>query len=108
MSFQIRLSIQAESDLRSIYDYIAFELQSPMNALGQINRLEKHIGWLADFPESHPLYDKEPWKSRGLRVLYVDKYIVFYILATAKQEVTVIRIMYGRRDVDKQLHRYSE
>ena len=34
MTFEIEVSNQAETDLRGIYEYIAFELQAPENADG--------------------------------------------------------------------------
>lgn len=51
---------QANSNLRNIYEYIAFELQSPENAIGQLNRLEKMILSLEEMPERFRRYDKEP------------------------------------------------
>lgn len=38
MIFEIEISNQADADLRNIYEYIAFELQSPENAAGQLDR----------------------------------------------------------------------
>ena len=35
----------------------------------------------------------------------VDNYLVFYIPQTEEKTVTVIRVMYGRRDIDAQLKR---
>ena len=32
MNYEVELSEQADSDLRGIFEYIAFELQSPENA----------------------------------------------------------------------------
>ena len=58
--------------MRGIFEYIAFELQSPKNASGQLNRLEEQILSLDTMPECYRKYEKEPWKSRGLRVLAVD------------------------------------
>ena len=49
------------------------------------------------------LYDKEPWKERNLRIMSVDNYLVFYIPQNEEKTVTVIRVMYGRRDIDAQL-----
>ena len=43
MIFNVVTSIQAEEDLRGIFEYIAFELLSPENATGQLERLEKQI-----------------------------------------------------------------
>lgn len=34
MIFTVEITEQADSDLRAIYEYIAFELQSPENASG--------------------------------------------------------------------------
>ena len=43
MIYEIEVSKQADSDLRGIFEYIAFELQSPENASGQLDRLEEQI-----------------------------------------------------------------
>ena len=43
MIYEVEISEQADSDLRGIFEYIAFELQSPENASGQLDRLEKQI-----------------------------------------------------------------
>ena len=68
---------QADTDLRGIFEYIAFELLSPENAIGQLDRLEDAIGKLDHMPEKYRRYDKEPWRRRGLRVFPVDNYLVF-------------------------------
>ena len=104
MKYKIEISEQADKDLRNIYEYIAFELQDPENASGQIDRLEKHILSLDSMPEKYRIYDKEPWKSRGLHILPVDNYVVLYIPDTDTKVVTILRIMYSGRDIDKQLY----
>lgn len=38
MIFTVELTEQAENDLRSIYEYISHDLQSPENAEGQLGR----------------------------------------------------------------------
>lgn len=62
---------------------------------------------LEEFPEKFRHYEKEPWRSRGLRVMPVDNYLVFYIPDQDTGIVTVIRIMYAGRDVDSQLKGYT-
>ena len=108
MSFKIKITEQAEKDLRGIFEYIAFELKSVQNASGQLDRLEKNIMGLNSMPERFRAYDKEPWLSRGLRVMPVDNYIVFYIPNCETETVTVIRVMYGGRDVDSQLKKNTK
>ena len=85
MIYEVEVSEQADSDLRGIFEYIAFELQSPENASGQLERLEEQILSLDTMPERNRKYEKEPWKSRGLRVLPVDNYVVLYIPDSVKR-----------------------
>ncbi len=79
MIYEVEVSKQADSDLREIFENIAFELQSPGNAIGQLDRLEEQILSLDTMPECYRKYENEPWKSRGLRVLPVDNYVILYI-----------------------------
>ena len=104
MIYSVKISKQAENDLRSIYEYIAFELQSLQNAQGQIGRLESNILKLKEMPERFSVFEKEPWKSRNLRVMPVDNYLVFYILDKLTKTVNILRVMYGGRDTEKQLN----
>lgn len=108
MIYEVEVSEQADGDLRGIFEYIAFELQSPENANGQLDRLEKQIISLDTMPERYRKYEKEPWKSRGLRVLPVDNYVVFYISDSDKRLVTVLRVMYAGRDIDNQLNFHTK
>ena len=105
--FDVQISEQADNDLREIFEYLAFELLAPENAAGQLNRLEEAISTLGHMPEKYRTYEREPWRSRGLRVLPVDHYLVFYIPDHKAKLVTVIRVMYGGRDIDKELKRYA-
>ena len=107
MIYEVTITDQADADLRGIYEYIAFELLSSDNAAGQLDRLEEHIIGLEEFPEKFRPYEKEPWYSRGLRVMPVDNYLVFYILDKDAGIVTVIRVMYAGRDVDHQLNSHT-
>lgn len=107
MTFDVQISEQAEMDLRSIFEYIAFELQSPESAARQLERLEGAISELDHMPEKYRRYEREPWRSRGLRVFPVDNYLVFYISNMKTEVVTVIRVLYGGRDVDKELERHT-
>ena len=103
MSYEVTLTPEAKHDLREIYRYIAVELQSEKNANGQLNRLEENILKLDEMPERFRIYDREPWRSRNLRVMPVDHYLVFYIPDHQSQIVTVVRVMYGGRDIEAQL-----
>ena len=40
MIYTVEITDQADNDIRNIYEYIAYELQSPENASGQLDRIE--------------------------------------------------------------------
>ena len=102
MTYQINITDQANQDLRNIFEYIAFELQEPKIAIGQLNRLEKEIYSLDQMPERYRVYDREPWRSRNLHIMPVDNYLVFYIPKTDDKTVYITRVFYGRMDIDNQ------
>ena len=96
IKYSVELMPEAIDDLQAIYDYIAYVLKSEINASAQLDRLETEILKLDYLPEGFKLYDKEPWRSRGLRMLPVDNYIVFYIVDSETKIVHVLRVMYGK------------
>ena len=104
MIFHVAYSAEARQDLRDIYEYIACELLVPETAAGQTERIMKAIRSLEQMPMRHRLYEEEPWHSQGLRVLPADNYLVFQLPDENSATVNIIRIMYGGRDIDKQLN----
>ena len=108
MIYEVEVSEQADSDLRGIFEYIAFELQALENASGQLERLEEQILSLDTIPERYRKYEKEPWETRGLRVLPVDNYVILYIPDSDKKVVTILRVMYAGRDIDNQLNLHTK
>ena len=107
MNYSVEISEQASADLRGIFEYIAFELQSLQNATAQLSRLEKSILSLDHMPERFRRYSEEPWLNRGLRIMPVDNYCVFYIPDVDKKTVKVIRVMYGGRNIDTELAKHT-
>ena len=108
MTYRVELSAEGNDDLRKIYEYIAFELGMSDSAKAQIRRLEERIYDLETMPERHRRYEKEPWLTRGLRLMPVDNYVVFYIPNDERRVVNVVRIIYGGRNIAAQLEQYME
>lgn len=103
MTYSVVLGEHADVDLREIFDYIAFTLRSADHAFGQLDRLEDAISKLNHNPKRFRLYEREPWRSRGLRRMPVDQFCVFYIPNDEISLVTIIRVMYEGRDADAHL-----
>lgn len=104
MIFDVSYSAEARQDLRDIYEYIAYELLVPETAARQAERIMKAARSLEQIPMRYRLYEGEPWHSQGLRVLPVDNYLVFYLPDETNATVSIIRIMYGGRDIENQLN----
>ena len=80
MKYQVFTTEKAEEDLNSIADYLIYKLLAGETALKQIDRIEQAVMSLEEMPERYRIYDKEPWKENGMRVMGVDNYLVFYIM----------------------------
>ena len=63
----------------------------------------KEIRSLNEMPMRYRLYDDEPWHSQGVRFFPVNNYLVFYLPDETKTTVHIVRIIYGVRDIKKQL-----
>ena len=105
MIYSVKISEKAESDLKEIFEYVAFELLSVQTAFDLLERLEKSILNLNQMPNRHIAYEKEPWKSRGLRIMPVGNYIVLYIVDEESAVVNIVRVMYGGREFEAQLNK---
>ena len=103
MTYDVKITEHARLDMKMIYEYIADTLMESVTAEKQYTRIETAVFSLNQMPERFRRYEKEPWRSRNLRVMPVDNYIVFYTVDNEKRVVSVARIMYGRRDTEKEL-----
>lgn len=59
-------------------------------------------------PERFRKYEREPWNSKGLRMMPIDNYCVLYIPDTEDRLLTILRVMYSSRDIETQLDRYTK
>lgn len=98
-SYSVIYSPKATEDLKEIYSYIAFTLMVPGTAERQVNRIRQTVRSLDSMPLRNPAVDWDPWKSAGMRKVAVDNFVVFYTVDESSSTVTVIRIVYGGRDI---------
>lgn len=99
--YEVKITDNALSDMEKIYNYIATDLLSSANAIGQYNRIADAILSLEVFPKRYPLFETEPEHSRNLRKMSVDNYLVCYI--ADETSVTVTNVLYGASDIHEKL-----
>lgn len=104
MNWKISYTKKALQDLDGIYEYISKVLIEPAIAQKLVTLIMKEIRGLETLPMRHHLFDEEPLKSQGLRIMPVKNYLVAYIPKEDEHTVYIIRIMYGGRDISKQLN----
>ncbi len=108
MSWKINYTRYAREDLKAIYEYLAFELLVPDTASRQSDRIMKAVRTLDNMPERYKVYEEEPWKSQNLRYFPVDNYLVFYLPKKETGVINIVRIIYGGRDIRRQLEQTTE
>jgi toxin ParE1/3/4 len=85
---------KAEEDLDSIFSYIAEN--SPLNALGYIDRMQSAIENLVASPYMG-ISCKAKGINRDCRILIFEKYLIFYQINDDDNEITILRILHGSR-----------
>ena len=84
MKYKIIFSENAKSDLIS-------------------HRILIAIKSLEEFPQRHGLCYYKEWKDKGLRVLPVENYLVFYMPVQSNQTIRIYRVLYAKIDIENQL-----
>lgn len=105
---RIFYTLNARSDLQGTFEYISYKLLSPIAAKAVSDKIMREIRSLESLPERNPLYKDEPWHSLGVRVMRIKNYLVLYTADYDTDTVTVARIVYGGRDINRQLEDTEE
>ena len=90
-------------DLRNIFEYIAFQLKEPGIATAQVNRIRDSNRSLDTFPARNKAVEWEAWSNYVMRQVSVDNFTVFYTIDDEKFSVYVVRIFYGKRDLQSHI-----
>lgn len=98
MKYSIIRTDKADEQLREIIFYIADDSDSIDIALNYLDKIEKAINSLKDFPMSGSIPRYSILKKQGFRVLIVERHLVFYKINDIKKEVIIYAIVDGRRE----------
>ena len=96
--FIIEITEPAESDLKNIRLYIEEELLEPNTAIKIIDEIGESIVSLEELPMRNALVCDARLAKLGIRRAMVKNYIIFYIVDEKESEVTIIRILYSKRN----------
>jgi len=88
--YQVRLTDNAEADLRNIYDWIS-EHASPSVARGYVHRILDYLKSFEQFPERGSLRNEI---LPGLRIVGFERR-VSVAFVVEEREVVVLRLLYG-------------
>lgn len=98
MQYKIVRTDKADEQLREIIFYIADDSGSVDIALNYLDKIEKAINRLSDFPLSGSTPRYSILRKQGYRVFIVERHLVFYKVNDEKREVTIYAVADGRRE----------
>ncbi|MEW5920954.1 MAG: type II toxin-antitoxin system RelE/ParE family toxin [Bacillota bacterium] len=101
--YSILMTEPAADDLLKIAEYIAKELREPVTAQRLVKKIKDAVMSLAHMPFRYALVADERMATQGMRKFPVENYVVFYVASEKDRTVTVIRILYGRRNWEQLL-----
>ncbi|MBQ9419280.1 MAG: type II toxin-antitoxin system RelE/ParE family toxin [Synergistaceae bacterium] len=96
--YSIEYTSSARKDLRAIKDYISDNFHSYETAAQQIQRITMAVRALSIFPKRYRVRKKVS-SGEEVRFLPVDNYTVLYTVDDATTSLTVLRVVYGRRNI---------
>jgi plasmid stabilization system protein ParE len=96
--YSVSFTEPAEDDLESCLRYIADVLKAPSAANQLLKDIEEKVKLLETAPLCCALVDDDYLCTKGLRSLLVKNYQIFYIVKESDKSVSIIRILYARRD----------
>ena len=101
--YAIKITRQAQEQMREIVSYISEELKAPDAALHLLDILENAITSLAQMPQRIALTEEEPWRSNGIHKMPVKNFLVYFWIDEENTRVQVTAIVYVKRNQIRQL-----
>ncbi|MEW6541894.1 MAG: type II toxin-antitoxin system RelE/ParE family toxin [Bacillota bacterium] len=93
----------ASRDIAEAVLYVAETLNAPKAAIDLLEALDVAISRMKKFPYSCRVYQPAKPLEREYRILSVKNYAVLYTVNEQEKTVEIYRVIYAKRDLDKQL-----
>jgi len=88
----------AERDIYEAVSYIKEILFQPEAARRIYNEIKTQISLLSEMPQRFAVMTEEPYRSMGMRKTAAANYLIFYIIDEEEKTVSVVRVLYNRRE----------
>ena len=98
MKYNVRIMKPAQIDLNETYIHIAEELKNPEAAVRRVSLIDEKIQSLKNDPFRIPLVRDGYLASKGYRMIIAKNHLVFFIIREEIKMISIMRILYGRRD----------
>lgn len=98
--FKYEFTDSASRDLDEILSYVSYELKNPQAAKDLLDGIKAEINNICSFPFSGEEVKNEFVILQGVRRVTVGNYNLYYYPNESKRTVTVLRIIYGKRDLN--------
>ncbi len=80
-----------------VYSYITDEIYNEGAADNLLNKIEKRVMRIKEFPFSCSFVTDEILKGKGYRKLVIENYIAFYLVGEEEKRVVVMRVLFGEQ-----------
>ena len=100
-NYSYRFTEKAEQDFDEILRYISVDLANPIVAQNLGRKIFEKINMIRTFPDSCALVDNEFLSDKSVRKLLVDNYIIYYKTDYDEKMLCIVRIVYGKRNLDE-------
>ena len=101
MEFKYQFTQSALQDFREILRYISTDLSNPIAAKNLGKKIFEKIDMVRDFPDSGVRVDNEFLSDKSVRKALVGNYIIYYKASYEEKMIYVVRIVYGKRNLDE-------
>ena len=100
-NYQYHFTKKAEADLDEILSYISIELSNPEAAASFLKDLLAVIASICSVPKIGRMVENEFLPDKEIRKSLVGNYVLYYLPDTEEKSIYVLRILYGRRNLDE-------
>jgi plasmid stabilization system protein ParE len=99
--YSYRFTEKAEQDFDEILRYISIDLVNPTAAQNLGRKIFEKIDMVRVFPDSGAPVDNEFLADKTIRKLLVDNYVVYYKVHYDEKVISIIRIIFGKRNLEE-------